>query len=210
MKAFIFDLDGVLVSTDCLHYQAWKKLADELSIPFDERINHRLRGVSRMASLEIILENSTKNFSEEEKKELAEKKNATYVRLLSQMSKEDVSDEVRDTLKKLKEKGYLLGIASSSRNAKTILKQVELLDEFDAISDGTNIQESKPNPEVFLKAAEMLKVSPKECFGVDDAVAGIDAANAAGMKSIGYGDSTSYEKCDYTISDFKELETCIM
>lgn len=205
MKAYIFDLDGVLVHTDRLHYQAWKKLADELSIPFDEKINHRLRGVSRMDSLDIILENSTKVFSKDEKWELAEKKNDIYVKLLSRMSKQDVSYEVLDTLVKLKEKGYLLGIASSSRNAKTILKRVELLDEFDVISDGTNIKESKPNPEVFLKAAEMLNISPQECFGIDDAVAGIDAANAAGMKSIGYGDSASYEKCDLAIASFYDL-----
>ena len=159
IKALIFDLDGVLVFTDHLHYLAWKEMADEIGVYFDERINERLRGVSRMASLDIILENyHGKTLGQKEKEKLAEKKNEIYKKLLETMRPEDVAKEVRDTLQILREKGYLLAIGSSSKNAKFILKKVGLQGAFDAISDGTNITRSKPDPEVFVKAAEFLEV----------------------------------------------------
>ncbi len=206
IKALIFDLDGVLVFTDHLHYLAWKEMADDIGIYFDEKINERLRGVSRMASLDIILENyHGKPLEQKEKEELAEKKNEIYKKLLETMRPEDVAKEVRDTLQTLREKGYLLAIGSSSKNAKFILKKVELLDAFDAISDGTNITRSKPDPEVFVKAAEFLDVDPKNCMVVEDAHAGIDAAKAGGMYAAGIGGAATYEKTDISLETFADL-----
>ena len=205
MKAIIFDLDGVLVFTDKFHYQAWKHLADRIGVYFDEQINNRLRGVSRMASLEIILERSDRSYSREEKEAMAEEKNNVYRELLSTMTPADVSDEVRATLKALKQRGYKLAIGSSSKNAKYILERVALLNQFDAISDGTNISRSKPDPEVFLKAAEFLGEAPKDCAVVEDAYAGIDAAKAGSMTTIGIGDAAGYEKADYRLETFSQL-----
>ena len=162
MKGIIFDLDGVICSTDKYHYSAWKKLADKEGIYFDAVINNRLRGVSRMQSLEIILERAQKSYTEEEKAAMAEEKNAIYVNLLKEMSEDDLSEEVKDVLQKLREYGMKLAIGSSSKNAKIILKQLGLEDFFDAVSDGTNITRSKPDPEVFLKAADFIGEKPAD------------------------------------------------
>lgn len=208
MKAFIFDLDGVIVFTDKFHYQAWKKMADEMGIYFDEVINNRLRGVSRAESLEIILERyEGPALSQEKKAELMESKNNTYRELLASMTPADVSDEVRETLAELRRRGYKLAIGSSSKNAKFILERVGLLEAFDAVSDGTNIRKSKPDPEVFVKAAEFLGEAPEDCCVVEDAYAGIDAAKNAGMLAIGIGDAAGYEAADRRIQSFKELLT---
>ena len=188
MKAFIFDLDGVIVFTDKFHYQAWKKMADEMGIYFDETINNRLRGVSRSESLEIILERyEGPALSKEKKAELMESKNNTYRELLASMTPADVTEDVRRTLAELHNRGYKLALGSSSKNAKFILEKVQLLDAFDAISDGTNITKSKPDPEVFLRAAEFLGEKPEDCYVVEDAYAGIDAAKSAGMQAVGIG-----------------------
>lgn len=206
MKAFIFDLDGVIVFTDKFHYQAWKKMADRMGIYFDETINNRLRGVSRAESLEIILERyEGEPLSAEKKAELMEEKNNSYRELLATMSPADVAEDVRSTLKKLREAGYKLAIGSSSKNTKFILEKVELTDAFDAISDGTNITRSKPDPEVFVKAGEFLGIDAKECVVVEDAFAGIDAAKAAQMAAVGIGDASKYDKADYQIQNFSEL-----
>jgi len=204
-KAVIFDLDGVLVFTDKYHYQAWKKVADDKGIYFDEIINNRLRGVSRAESLEIILEKYEGTLTVEEKTSMMEEKNNLYRELLEYMTADDVSDEVRTTLCFLKEKGYRLAIGSSSKNAKFILEKTELIQEFDAISDGTCISKSKPDPEVFLKAAEFLGEEPKECVVVEDAFAGVDAAKAANMTAVGIGDASNYEKADFKITSFSQL-----
>lgn len=206
MKAFIFDLDGVIVFTDQFHYQAWKKMADDMGIYFDETINNRLRGVSRAESLEIILERYTgEPLTAEKKTQMMEEKNHLYRQFLESMTPADVSDEVRDTLKELRKEGYKLAIGSSSKNARFILEKVGLLDEFDAISDGNNITHSKPNPEVFQKAGQFLNEDPKDCVVVEDAYAGIDAAKAAGMIAVGIGDASGYDKADFKIASFKEL-----
>ena len=206
IKGIIFDLDGVIVFTDRYHYLAWKKIADEMGIYFDETINNRLRGVSRMESLEIILENyHGAPLSDEKKVALAEKKNNFYRELLQEMSPVSVAPEVRSTLQTLRERGYKLSVGSSSKNTKTILERVQLTDAFDAISDGTNITRSKPDPEVFLKAAQFLGLEPKECAVIEDAFAGIDAACAAGMISVGIGDASGYDKATYHIQSFDEL-----
>ncbi len=206
IKGLIFDLDGVLVFTDKFHYQAWKTMADELGGYFDETINHRLRGVSRMDSLEIILERyEGPDLSLREKEKLAEKKNEIYRTLLESMTPDDVTKEVRDTLTKLREKGYKLAIGSSSKNAKFILEKVELKDAFDAISDGNNITKSKPDPEVFLKAAEYLGLPPKACMVVEDAEAGIEAAKKGGMYAAGIGEAAKSINADESLKTFSEL-----
>lgn len=208
-KGIIFDLDGVICSTDHYHYLAWKALADELGVYFDETINNRLRGVSRMASLEIVLENYSGQMSPEEKTAAAEKKNAIYRQLLGQMSPADLSDEVKQTLDQLRAKGLLLAIGSSSKNAKYILERIGLGDYFDRISDGTNITRSKPDPEVFLKAAEFLALPPEDCLVVEDAKAGIEAASAAGMHSAAIGDAVSCGLATYNLTRFSDLLNCV-
>lgn len=206
ITSVIFDLDGVLVFTDKYHYTAWKKIADELGVYFDEEINNRLRGVSRMASLDIILENyHGEKLTEERKVELATKKNEYYRELLGNMTPDDVSDSVRVTLAKLKERGYMLSLGSSSKNAKFILEKVDLTDAFDAISDGTNIDNSKPNPEVFVKAANFLNQPCNRCLVVEDAEAGINAGKAAGMTTVAIGDAAESHIADRDINEFSEL-----
>ena len=204
-KGIIFDLDGVICFTDKYHYLAWKRLADKLGIYFDETINNRLRGVSRMESLEIILEKSTKKYSKEEKEDFAEQKNKMYVELLEDMTPADLPKEVKTTLDDLRKQGVLLAIFSSSKNSMRILKHLGLENYFDAISDGTNITKSKPDPEVFLKAAEYLQLEPQECLVVEDAVAGIKAATDGGFDSAGLGEASECEMTTYPLSGFAEL-----
>ena len=205
IHAIVFDLDGVICFTDKYHYQAWKELADREGIYFDEKINDRLRGVSRMQSLDIILERASREYTEEEKESMAAMKNESYVKLLENMSTKDLSDEVKNTLDELRHRGYKLAIGSSSKNTKKILKQIGLVDYFDAISDGTNITKSKPDPEVFLKAADMVEEKPQNCLVVEDAAAGIDAACAGGFLSAGIGDAAAHEGVTYPIRTFGEL-----
>lgn len=204
-KGVIFDLDGVICFTDELHYRAWKALADRLNIPFDKEINNRLRGVSRMESLEIILERAAKAYTDVEKDAFAAEKNALYADSLRTMSEKDVSEDVRLTLKTLKERGVRIAVGSSSKNAPTILERIGLYDEFDAISDGNNITKSKPDPEVFLKAAEFLGLTPKDCLVVEDAKAGIDAGKAGGFATAGMGEAAAYEKSDYRLTKLSDL-----
>ncbi len=204
-RVIIFDLDGVICSTDHYHYLAWKKLADKLGIYFDETINNRLRGVSRMASLEIILERCDRTLTDEEKLAAAEEKNNTYRELLKQMSEADLAPEVKETLDALRAGGLLLGIGSSSKNTKFILSQIGLGDYFDAISDGTNITRSKPDPEVFLKGAEYLGLPAADCLVVEDAEAGIQAAAAGGMDSAGIGEAAKCGLATYRLTTFRDL-----
>lgn len=206
IHGILFDLDGVLVFTDKYHYQAWKELADLLGIPFDEKINDRLRGVSRMESLEIILENAgDRTFTPEEKAMFAEKKNASYRKLLEQMQPSDVDDEVRETLTMLHDRGYLLALGSSSKNARYIMERTALTDYFDGIVDGTNITKSKPDPEVFVKAAGRLNLKPEECAVIEDADAGIRAAKDGGMLAVAIGENVTENTADYNISGLGQL-----
>ena len=205
MKAFIFDLDGVIVSTDSLHYRAWKALADSESIYFDEEINNRLRGVSRMESLEIILERATRTYTDEEKVAMAERKNGIYRELLQVLTPSDRLAGVTETLDALRAQGYKLAIGSSSKNTPIILEKIGYSGYFDAISDGNNIKNSKPDPEVFLKAAEFLQLQPSECFVVEDAEAGITAAKAGGFTAIGIGSAAEDPNADYAIQTFADL-----
>jgi len=205
MKGFIFDLDGVIVSTDGLHYLAWKQMADKEGIYFDEKINNRLRGVSRMASLEIVLERAERVYTEEEKVALATYKNDVYRELLKSLTPADILPGVTEVLSGLRARGYKLAIGSSSKNTPAILKYIGLEGFFDAVSDGNNITHSKPDPEVFIKAAAFLDTECEECYVVEDAKAGVDAGKAGGFTTIAVGDAYGYEKADYSIKRFEEI-----
>ena len=206
-KAVIFDLDGVICTTDEYHYQAWKKMADGMNIYFDRTINNRLRGVSRMESLEIILEQyHGPALSEERKVELATQKNDLYRESLHQMSPADLSEEVKTTLDALRATGLKLAIGSSSKNTPFILGQLGLGNYFDAVSDGNNITRSKPDPEVFLKAAEMLGLAPSDCLVVEDAVSGAQAGHAGGFEVACVGDASQAGAGNYNLSAFGELK----
>lgn len=205
-EAVVFDLDGVICHTDHYHYLGWKSVADDLGIPFDETVNNRLRGVSRMESLDIVLEPyEGEPLTDDRKLELATIKNDRYREMLGGMSPADLDPAVKATLDDLRGRGLKLAIGSSSKNAKFILERIGLGDYFDEISDGTNISRSKPDPEVFLKAAEYLGIDPARCVVVEDAVAGIDAAHAAGMYAVAMGDAADQGAGDAKLGTFADL-----
>ena len=204
-KGIIFDLDGVLLSTDHFHYLAWKALADRLGIPFDEKKNDLLRGVSRMDSLEIILGERSDEFSPDEKLAFATEKNLTYRSYLQTLTPEFVSPEVPETLQKLRDSGLRLAVGSSSKNTPLILEKTDLRKYFDAVSDGNNITKSKPDPEVFLKAAQFIGLDPSECVVVEDADSGIEAAKRGGFYAISIGDSVTNGLDDRHINSLVEL-----
>ena len=205
-QAIIFDLDGVICFTDEYHYRAWKTMAEGMGIPFDRTINNRLRGVSRMASLEIILEKyQGPALSQQDKERLAQQKNDMYRESLKEMSTRDLSDEVRKTLDGLRAMGLKLAIGSSSKNTPFILGQIGLKGYFDAVSDGNNITRSKPDPEVFVKAAEMLGIAPEYCLVVEDAVSGAQAGHAGGMKVACLGDAAKNKAGDWNMQSIREL-----
>ena len=205
-KAVIFDLDGVLVSTDEQHYQGWKALCDSLGIPFDREVNNRFRGVSRMACVDILEELSGQSWTDERKQEYATWKNERYRSLLRELSPASVTREVRETLDRLRAGGLLLAVGSSSKNAGFILERIGLGGYFDAVSDGNNISRSKPDPEVFQKAAQFLGVPPELCLVVEDAVSGVEAAHNAGMLAASLGDAAKNGAGDYVMSSFGELQ----
>ena len=204
-RGIIFDLDGVIVSTDEQHYLGWQALADRLGIPFSREVNSRFRGVSRMACMNILEELGGKHYTDSEKIAYADWKNEYYRELLDQMSPDDLSQEVRSTLDALRARGLKLAVGSSSKNAKFILQRIGLSDYFDAVSDGTNISRSKPDPEVFLKAAEYLGLAPSDCLVVEDAVSGVEAAHAGGMKAATVGDAAGRGCGDFILSRFADL-----
>ena len=205
-QGIIFDLDGVICHTDRYHFLAWKQIADQLGINFDDRINDRMRGVSRMDSLEILLEEyHGEPLTAAQKAALAEKKNQLYVGLLQNMGEADLSEEVRKTMDTLRSRGRKLAIGSSSKNTKLILKRLGLTGYFDAVSDGTNITRSKPDPEVFLCATQYLGLCPGKCLVVEDAKAGILAAKAGGFDSAGLGEAAAFSFVTYPLQSFSDL-----
>jgi beta-phosphoglucomutase len=211
IKAVIFDLDGVIVDTAHYHFLAWKRLANELGIELTEVDNERLKGVSRMHSLEIILSLGGGNISltAHEKETLANKKNAWFVDYVERMVPEEIFPGVKLLLKELRERGIKVGLASSSKNAKTVLQLLHIENEFDVVVDGTMVTNSKPDPEIFLLAASKLDVPPSLCVVFEDAEAGVEAAIAAGMKCVGVGSPEQLRKANRIIAqtgDFK-LET---
>lgn len=201
----IFDLDGVIISTDVQHYLGWKALADRLGIPFNSEINNRFRGVGRMACMDILEQIGGKHYSWEEKKQYTEWKNNYYRKLLEKLTPKDLSNEVEQTLLALREKNVLLAVGSSSKNTKFILERIGLETFFDAVCDGTCVQKSKPDPEVFLKAAECLKLPPNRCLVVEDAGAGVDAAHAGGMLAAVVGDAAQKGYGDFILENFHDL-----
>lgn len=205
IKAIIFDLDGVLVSTDELHYRAWKALAGRLGVPFDRAKNDRCRGISRMASLDIVLEDSPTAYTQSEREAFAAEKNVTYRAMLASLTPADTLEGVLPTLAELRRRGYRLALASVSKNAPLILERTGLDRYLDAVADGNCITRSKPDPEVFLRAAEKLGMACESCAAMDDALAGIEAGRAAGMLTIGFGDSAKNKAGDLNLERFDEL-----
>jgi beta-phosphoglucomutase len=208
--AVIFDLDGVLVHTDQYHYQAWKRMADEEGIVFDESVNERLRGVSRMESLEVILEKSGRTYTSMEKEALAERKNGYYRELLDRLTPADAAPGSREIIAACKQQGIKVAIGSSSRNTPVILERLGLAHLFEAVADGNEIVNSKPDPEVFLLAAKKLAMDPECCLVVEDAEAGLIAAKRAGMKTAAIGTViNSPTAADYRLHRLEELRAVI-
>ena len=205
IKAVIFDLDGVLVDTAKYHYLAWKRLAEELGIEFSVEDNERLKGVSRMHSLEIILEIGNTTLDYDKKIELAEKKNIWYVDYISKLTPEDILPGVLGFLESTKANSIKVALGSASKNSMLILDKLNLTNYFDAIIDGTKVSKAKPDPEVFLKGAEALKVLPSQCIVFEDAEAGVEAAINAGMHCIGIGSKNILKKADLVLSGFSDM-----
>lgn len=205
IKGILFDLDGVLLSTEQFHFQAWKALADRLGIPFDQAQGDRCRGVSRMDSLEIVLERSPRSYSPEEKLRLAEEKNNHYRAMLRALTPADLPEETVVVLTALRKRGYRLGLASASKNAPLILEKTGLGLLLDGGADGNNVTRSKPDPEVFLKAAQSLGLEPTDCMGVDDASAGVQAIHAAGMPAAAMGPAAQAGEGDWNLETLSQL-----
>jgi beta-phosphoglucomutase len=205
IKAVIFDLDGVIVSTDEYHFQAWKQLADAEGISFSRKDNERLKGVSRMESLEIILEKAGQTYSVAEKQKMAARKNDIYRDLLGELSPSDILPGVLPTLQILRERGVKIAIGSSSRNATLILRAIGLPNEFDAVVDGNDISRSKPDPEVFRLCAQRVGVPPEQCLVVEDADAGVEAALAAGMSVLAVGSASGHPKATFSARSMAQI-----
>ncbi|MGD1044378.1 MAG: beta-phosphoglucomutase [Bacteroidota bacterium] len=206
IKAVLFDLDGVLVSTDEYHYHSWKKLSAEEEFDFfDHEFNHKFRGVARMECIEIITKASGKNYSPEQKQELADRKNKYFVESLSSVTTEALLPGALATLHELRNRGIKTAVASNSRNAVTIIRQVKIEHLLDAIVDGHQIENSKPDPEVFLLAAKNVGVPPANCLVVEDAIAGIESARRAGMKALGIGTKERLPNADVVVPDLSAI-----
>jgi beta-phosphoglucomutase len=204
-KAVIFDLDGVLTDTAHYHFLAWKALADSLDIPFDETFNEQLKGIDRMGSLEMILARSSRSHTQVEKILLAERKNLHYQKLIESMSPDDLLPGALATLNAIREADLTTGLASASKNAATVLERLGITDWFDYIVDTRTIKNGKPDPEIFLNAAENLAVSPAQCLGVEDSTAGIHAIKAAGMYALGIGDAAVLTEADRVIQGLEHF-----
>ena len=206
-KAFIFDLDGVIVDTAKYHFLAWKKIATELGIEFTEEHNELLKGVSRVRSLDIILELGNREASQEDKNKWLTQKNNDYLSQLVDMDSSEILPGVFEVLKYLKENNQLIALGSASKNARPILEKTGLLSYFDAVVDGNDVTNAKPDPEVFLMAAKLLNIEPENSIVFEDSVAGVQAANIAKMTSIGIGEATTLNEAKYIFKDFTEIET---
>lgn len=205
-KAVIFDLDGVIVDTAKFHFTAWREMANELGFDIDLKQNEKLKGVSRARSLEQILNWGNVEVDEAEFEELMTGKNKNYLKLISSLSKEDLLPGIENVLDYLSERQIPFALGSASRNARPILRSLDIYDRFAAIVDGNDVNRAKPNPEVFLIAAEKLGIKPQECVVFEDAEAGIEAAKAAGMLSIGIGDRNVLHEADFVFTDSTQIE----
>jgi beta-phosphoglucomutase len=206
IKACIFDLDGVIVDTAHYHFLAWQKLAKELGVEFTLADNERLKGVSRMESLAIILELGHLTLADAMKEKLAEKKNTWFVEYINAMKPDEIFPGVKNLIHEMRKAGQKIGLASSSKNARTVIAKIRIENDFDAIVDGTMIQRTKPDPEIFLLAASMLHVSPADCLVFEDAEAGIEAAVRANMKCVGIGSPEQLGKAELVISRTADFE----
>ena len=204
-KGFIFDLDGVIVDTAKYHFLAWQRLAKGLDIDFTEEENEQLKGVSRVRSLEKILAWGNKTISQDLFNELMGKKNEEYLSFIAEMDTNEILPDVPRVLNFLKEKQQPISLGSASKNARTILERVDLKSSFDAIVDGNDVTKAKPDPEVFLIAAKEINVTPEDCIVFEDSVAGVSAANAANMISIGIGSKEVLGHATYVFNDFTEI-----
>ncbi len=204
-KGFIFDLDGVIVDTAKYHYLAWKKLSESIGIFFDEFQNEQLKGVSRINSLEKILNWGNMELSQDKFMELLGRKNDDYLNYISNMTQSEILPDVVRVISFLKNTKQPIGLGSSSKNARTVLKKLKLINDFDAVVDGNNISKAKPNPEVFLVVAEQLNVTPRNCVVFEDSVAGVKAAKDAGMMCIGIGELKVLQDADHVFTDFTKI-----
>ncbi|MEY8850102.1 beta-phosphoglucomutase [Psychroserpens sp. XS_ASV72] len=209
-KGFIFDLDGVIVDTAKYHFLAWKKLANSIGVDFTETQNEQLKGVSRVRSLEKILDWGNKTLTEEEFSQLMAKKNEDYLSYINKMDASEILPNVSKVLDYLIEQQQPIALGSASKNAKPILEKVDLLSAFDAIVDGNDVSKAKPDPEVFLIGAKLLNVKPEDCIVFEDSVAGIQAANVANMISIGIGDHDILHEADYNFKNFTEMDNTFL
>lgn len=206
-RGFIFDLDGVIVDTAKYHYLAWKNLANQLGFEFTKEQNELFKGVSRKRCLEILLEIGNREATQEEFDTWMVEKNVDYLKYIENMDASEILPDVPRVLEFLKENNIPIALGSASKNAQPILEKVGLLHYFDAIVDGNNVTKAKPDPEVFLLAAKQLNVLPEECVVFEDAVAGVQAANAAKMMSIGIGDKNVLAEAQLIYTDFTEIST---
>lgn len=207
LKAVIFDLDGVITDTAEYHYHAWKALGEEVGVPFTREFNEELKGISRMESLDKILAfgNKLNDFTQEEKEMMAARKNEHYVRLIEGITPNDILPGIIDLIHTIKSKGLKLGLASVSKNAFSVMGKLELTDQFDVIVDAAKVQKGKPNPEIFLTAAEMLGVEASDCLGIEDAAAGVDSIKGAGMFAVGIGNEETLKNADLIYNSTSEV-----
>jgi beta-phosphoglucomutase len=205
IKACLFDLDGVLVDTARFHFLAWKTIADELGFEFTENDNERLKGISRMESLNILLQIGGLNLPTQTRETLAARKNEKYLTLIEELTPEMILPGAREFLDDLKAHQILIGLGSSSKNAKTILQKLNIASLFDVIIDGTQITYAKPNPEVFTKGAKALKIQPSECIVFEDAEAGVQAALNGGMRCVGIGSPEILRKAHRVVPNLGEM-----
>jgi len=205
IKACIFDLDGVIVDTAVYHYKAWKRLANELGFDFSEEANEKLKGVSRVRSLELILQWGGVTKTKAEQDELAAKKNAWYVDMISHMTPAEILPGAKEFVEDCRQAGLKIALGSASKNSGMILEKVGITHLFDAVIDGNKVSKAKPDPEVFLKGAEELGIASADCVVFEDAIAGIEAAINGGMKSVGIGSPEVLGKADLVVSGLNEM-----
>lgn len=205
LNACIFDLDGVIVDTAKYHYIAWKQIAEELGFYFSESDNERLKGVSRMDSLDILLEVGKLKVESIQKEELAARKNSLYVSFIQEMTPDEILPGVTGFLNELRTNGIVIALGSASKNARFILEKINLGDQFDIVIDGNKVSKAKPDPEVFLKGAAEAGIGPEYCVVFEDAQAGIDAARNAGMRCIGIGQPENLKNADFVIPGFTNM-----
>ncbi|MGX6979607.1 beta-phosphoglucomutase [Vagococcus elongatus] len=208
IKGFLFDLDGVITDSAEYHYRAWKKLAEKIDIKIDREFNEQLKGVDRMNSLERILKygNKENDFTEQEKAALAVEKNDDYLTLIQLITPEDILPGIMELMNKIKEHDLKMGLTSASKNAPFILEKLGISEMFDIVVDPATLSKSKPDPEIFLKGAQLLGLEPSQCIGVEDAEAGIESIRKAGMFSVGVGDEVSMRDADYRVETTAQLD----